>query len=107
MNISQKAMEDHSSQLHFDPVRREHHGNYTCLAKNLADSTSISTQLTVQCKTFFRLSFICIASIVDSPIFLGPNTTFVYSVPNYRGELSDESRGEGDLLSRSACEVSV
>lgn len=88
MNISQVLVGDQSLQLHFNPVRREHHGNYTCLAKNLADTTSIITQLSVQCKTFN--STVCLVdlhgSIVDSPIFLGPTVSFVYSVPNYRGE---------------------
>lgn len=37
-------------QLRFDPVRREHFGNYTCFAKNLADEASSSARLFVQCK---------------------------------------------------------
>lgn len=37
-------------ELRFDPVRREHFGNYTCVAKNLADSTYAIASLLVQCK---------------------------------------------------------
>jgi hypothetical protein len=36
-------------ELRFDPVRREHHGNYTCVAKNLADITSTVANLFVEC----------------------------------------------------------
>ncbi|CAF3998277.1 unnamed protein product, partial [Rotaria sp. Silwood2] len=54
-------------ELNFNPIRREHHGNYTCLAKNLADVTSTVAQLIVKYK----------------PIFIEPKMIYVYSVPNY------------------------
>ena len=37
-------------ELRFEPVRREHFGNYTCLAKNLADRTFATANLYIQCK---------------------------------------------------------
>jgi len=43
----------HSSkliELVFDPVQREHFGNYTCLAKNLADSSYSVASLYIRCK---------------------------------------------------------
>ncbi|CAF2645819.1 unnamed protein product [Rotaria sp. Silwood2] len=55
-------------ELRFDPVRREHHGNYTCLAKNLADITSTVANLFVEYK----------------PVFMGPEKSVIFSVPNYR-----------------------
>ncbi|CAF0901870.1 unnamed protein product [Rotaria sordida] len=55
-------------KLNFSPIRREHHGNYTCLAKNLADVTSTVAQLIVKYK----------------PVFIEPKMIDVYSVPNYR-----------------------
>jgi hypothetical protein len=50
-------------ELRFEPVRREHFGNYTCMAKNLADSSYSIASLYVQCKStildgvFFFLPF--------------------------------------------------
>ncbi|CAF5018135.1 unnamed protein product, partial [Rotaria sp. Silwood1] len=38
----------HLIELNFNPIRREHHGNYTCLAKNLADAISTVAQLIVR-----------------------------------------------------------
>ncbi|CAF0882348.1 unnamed protein product [Rotaria sp. Silwood1] len=58
----------HLIELNFNPIRREHHGNYTCLAKNLADAISTVAQLIVRYK----------------PIFIEPKMTDIYSVPNYR-----------------------
>jgi len=37
-------------ELRFDPVRQNHFGNYSCVAKNLADSTYSIASLLVQCK---------------------------------------------------------
>lgn len=37
-------------ELHFNPVRREHFGNYSCVAKNLADSTYSIASLFIKCK---------------------------------------------------------
>ena len=37
-------------ELRFDPVRREHFGNYSCVAKNLADSSYSLASLYIQCK---------------------------------------------------------
>ncbi len=51
-------------ELKFDPVRREHHGNYTCLAKNLADTASSIAQLTVKCN-FKNSSNIFISSFLN------------------------------------------
>lgn len=39
-------------ELRFDPVRREHFGNYSCVAKNLADSSYSLASLYIQCKSF-------------------------------------------------------
>ncbi len=36
-------------ELRFDPVRQEHFGNYSCIAKNLADSTYSIASLLIQC----------------------------------------------------------
>jgi len=36
-------------ELRFDPVLREHFGNYSCVAKNLADSTYSIASLLIQC----------------------------------------------------------
>ena len=41
-------------ELHFNPVQREHFGNYSCVAKNLADSTYSIASLLIKCK-FIRL----------------------------------------------------
>ncbi|UJR10788.1 hypothetical protein I4U23_014975 [Adineta vaga] len=55
-------------ELRFEPVRREHHGNYTCVAKNLADiSTTIAT-----------------LAVEYRPVFIGADIPVIYSVPNYR-----------------------
>lgn len=43
-------MAQRSIELKFDPIRREHHGNYTCIAKNSADVASIVAGLIVNCK---------------------------------------------------------
>ena len=40
-------------ELNFNPVRREHFGNYSCFAKNLADSSYSVASLYIQCKNFF------------------------------------------------------
>ena len=37
-------------ELRFEPVRREHFGNYSCVAKNLADSSYSIASLSIQCK---------------------------------------------------------
>ena len=37
-------------ELRFEPVRREHFGNYSCVAKNLADSSYSLASLFIQCK---------------------------------------------------------
>jgi hypothetical protein len=37
-------------ELRFDPLRREHFGNYSCVAKNLADSSYALASLYIQCK---------------------------------------------------------
>jgi hypothetical protein len=44
-------------ELRFDPVRQKHFGNYSCLARNLADSTYSIASLYIQCKliSFFYL----------------------------------------------------
>jgi hypothetical protein len=39
-------------ELRFDPVRRENFGNYSCVAKNLADSFYSIASLYIQCKLF-------------------------------------------------------
>ena len=39
-------------ELRFDPVRREHFGNYSCVGKNLADSSYSLASLYIQCKYF-------------------------------------------------------
>lgn len=43
-------------ELRFDPVRQQHFGNYSCVAKNLADSTYSIASLLVQCK--FEFSYL-------------------------------------------------
>lgn len=71
-------------ELRFEPVRREHFGNYTCLAKNLADITTTYANLLVECKYLidriipFRFSS-------DRPVYIGPNIPVIFSVVNYRG----------------------
>ncbi|CAF4879276.1 unnamed protein product [Rotaria sp. Silwood1] len=67
IDVSQLAL-NRFVELRFDPVRREHHGNYTCLAKNLADITSTIANLFVEYK----------------PVFMGPDKPVIFSVPNYR-----------------------
>jgi hypothetical protein len=37
-------------ELRFDPLRREDFGNYSCVAKNLADSSYALASLYIQCK---------------------------------------------------------
>ncbi|CAF1614637.1 unnamed protein product, partial [Adineta ricciae] len=55
-------------ELNFNPVQREHFGNYSCVAKNLADSTySIASIL-----------------IKFQPIYVGPNINVISTIPNYR-----------------------
>ncbi len=41
-------------ELRFDPVRQENFGNYSCVAKNLADSTYAIASLFIQCKLIFK-----------------------------------------------------
>ena len=48
VDVSQVAM-NRFIELRFEPVRREHHGNYTCIAKNLADVTTAYANLLVEC----------------------------------------------------------
>ncbi|CAF1391848.1 unnamed protein product [Adineta steineri] len=67
IDVTQLAL-NHLIEIRFDPVRREHHGNYTCLAKNLADITSTIGNLFVEYR----------------PVFIGPNAPVIFSVPNYR-----------------------
>ncbi|CAF2073220.1 unnamed protein product [Rotaria magnacalcarata] len=55
-------------ELRFDPVHREHFGNYSCVAKNLADSTYATASLLIQFQ----------------PVYTGPNTNIVTTIPNYR-----------------------
>ncbi|CAF1189962.1 unnamed protein product [Rotaria sordida] len=55
-------------ELRFDPVRREHFGNYSCVAKNFADSTYSIASLFIQFQ----------------PVYVGPNTNIVTTIPNYR-----------------------
>lgn len=55
-------------ELRFDPVRREHFGNYSCVAKNLADQSYSMASLYVQ----------------FPPVFIGPMTQVVATIPNYR-----------------------
>jgi hypothetical protein len=55
-------------ELRFDPVRREHFGNYSCVAKNLADSSYSLASLYIQ----------------FPPVFIGPNIQVVSSIANYR-----------------------
>lgn len=55
-------------ELRFEPVRREHHGNYTCVAKNLADITSTIATLAVECKNekLSEIRFaLCCSSQID------------------------------------------
>ncbi|CAF1311063.1 unnamed protein product [Rotaria magnacalcarata] len=59
---------DKMIELRFDPVRREHFGNYSCLAKNLADSSYSIASLYIQFQ----------------PVFVGPNIQVVSTIPNYR-----------------------
>ncbi len=40
-------------ELHFNPVQREHFGNYSCVAKNLADSTYSIASLFIKCKLIY------------------------------------------------------
>ncbi len=73
-------------ELRFEPVRREHHGNYTCLAKNLADITTTYANLLVECnEKIFKTIFIYLF-ILDRPVYIGPNIPVIFSVANYRGE---------------------
>ncbi|CAF1419129.1 unnamed protein product [Adineta ricciae] len=55
-------------ELRFNPVRREHFGNYSCVAKNLADSSYSIASLYIQFQ----------------PVFVGPNIQTVSTIPNYR-----------------------
>ncbi|CAF1516266.1 unnamed protein product, partial [Didymodactylos carnosus] len=50
-------------ELRFDPLRREHFGSYSCMAKNMVDTTFV---------------------IAIAPIYVGPNTQVVSSVSDYR-----------------------
>ncbi|CAM4776000.1 unnamed protein product [Rotaria magnacalcarata] len=54
-------------QLNFNPISREHHGNYTCLAKNSADLTSTIARLIVNYK----------------PTLIEPKMNDVHSIPNH------------------------
>lgn len=75
-------------EIRFEPVRREHFGNYTCLAKNLADITTTYASLLVECNyrtdRMIQLSFSSLIS--DRPIYIGPNIPVIFSVVNYRGK---------------------
>jgi hypothetical protein len=42
-------------ELRFDPVRQQHFGNYSCVAKNLADSTYSIASLLIHCKFKFNV----------------------------------------------------
>ena len=42
-------------ELQFNPVHRDHFGNYSCFAKNLADSTYSIANLRIQCKFVFYM----------------------------------------------------
>ncbi|CAF0794698.1 unnamed protein product, partial [Didymodactylos carnosus] len=55
-------------ELRFDPIRREHFGNYSCVAKNLADTTFVIASLLVR----------------FPPLYIGPNIQAVSSIPGYR-----------------------
>ncbi|CAF2310395.1 unnamed protein product [Rotaria sp. Silwood2] len=55
-------------ELRFEPVRREHFGNYSCVAKNLADSSYSLASLYIRFQ----------------PVFVGPNIQTVSTIPNYR-----------------------
>lgn len=46
-----RIQSDKSIILRFDPVRREHFGNYSCVAKNLADSSYSIASLYIRCKS--------------------------------------------------------
>ena len=57
VTIDRSQYETHKLiELRFDPVRREHFGNYTCVAKNLAEKTFAIAGLYVQCKSLSRFS---------------------------------------------------
>ena len=57
VTIDRTQYETHKMiELRFDPVRREHFGNYTCVAKNLADKTYAIAGLYIQCKSLSRSS---------------------------------------------------
>jgi hypothetical protein len=43
-------------ELRFDPVRQKDFGNYSCVAKNLADSTYSIASLFVKCRFIFLLT---------------------------------------------------
>ena len=74
-------------ELRFDPVRREHFGNYSCVAKNLADQSYSMASLYVQC-TFDDLKKVSSSSSAFfssvPPVFIGPMTQVVATIPNYR-----------------------
>ncbi|CAF0836880.1 unnamed protein product [Rotaria sordida] len=55
-------------ELRFEPVRREHFGNYSCVAKNLADSSYSLASLYIRFQ----------------PVFVGPHIPNVSTIPNYR-----------------------
>ena len=73
-------------ELRFDPVHREHFGNYSCVAKNLADSTYSTASLYIQCKL---VDGSCHSTVFLSvaPIYVGPNVKTIASIPNYRSTL--------------------
>ncbi|CAF3679675.1 unnamed protein product [Adineta steineri] len=67
--IDKTQLEAHKLiELRFDPVRREHFGNYSCVAKNLADSSYSIASLYIQFQ----------------PVFVGPDINIVSTIPNYR-----------------------
>lgn len=74
-------------QLRFDPVRREHFGNYSCVAKNLADRSYSMASLRIQCKIEMKsrkfISHLFFVVLVP-PIFMGPSIQTVSTIPNYR-----------------------
>ncbi|UJR34965.1 hypothetical protein I4U23_027743 [Adineta vaga] len=57
----------HLIELTFNSVRREYHGNYTCVGKNLGDKTTTIAQLLVKYK----------------PVFLNPKLSHIFSAPNH------------------------
>ncbi|CAF3571045.1 unnamed protein product [Adineta steineri] len=69
ISVDRTQLETHKLiELHFNPVQREHFGNYSCVAKNLADSTYAIASLLIK----------------FPPIYIGPNINIISTIPNYR-----------------------